>query len=790
MSIPGSANPLLLASAGAAAGYQIERSVRLNEADSPYLGRTPSSASNTKVFTFSAWVKRSGPGTQYHQALFAAGGGTSDNDYFQILFEGDTLRISALNYQPRRTYALYRDYSAWLHLLVNVDLNQASNSNKYRAWINNEEVTWQSTSSNQTNTGVNTTTAHYIGAASPGNRRSNCYLTEVHFVDGQALDPTSFGEFDDNNVWQPIEYTGTYNTNGFYLPFSDNSSASALGTDYSGNSNNWSVNNISVAPGTGNDSLRDSPTNGGTANDTGAGGQIPGNYATLNPLVLASGGSLTNGNLDLVKTSGSVAHFYGTVGASSGKWYYEYVATAGPYIGGPGVANYADPGGATATNIFLNEGGDIYLNLSAVQSTGVSWTTGDVIGVAIDLDAKTIQWRKNNVIVNSTPYSFSGASGNFYPNVHAYTATATVNFGQRAFAYSAPSGFKALCTANLDTPTIADGSTVMDVALYTGNSSTQTISGLGFSPDFLWFKARSVAYSHALYDTVRGYTKSLVSNATLPEATESGGLSAFNSDGFSLNGENTAQGSTNTSGQTYVAWAWDAGSSTVTNTDGTITSSVRANASAGFSIVSYTGTGSAATVGHGLNVAPSMMLVKQRSGASSWAVYHASLGSTQYLELNTTIAAATATNRWNDTDPTSSVFSVSVSGTTNNSGKDYISYCFAPVEGYSAFGSYLGNGSSDGPMVYTGFRPAFVLLKCSSAAGTSWTIHDNKRLGYNPDQDLLFPDTSDAENPTSYMDFLSNGFKLRIVSSFANASGSTFIYAAFAENPFRTARAR
>ena len=433
-----------LGRSGVPAGYQIERSVRLNEADSPYLTRTPSSASNTRVFTFSAWVKRSGPGTQNLQALFAAGSGASDNDYFQILFGGDQFRISALNYTPRRTYALYRDYSAWLHVLVHVDLNQASNSNKYRAWINNEEVAWQDTSSNQTNTGANTTTAHYIGAEAPGARRSNCYLTEVHFVDGQALDPSIFGEFDANGIWQPIEYTGTYGTNGFYLPCSDNSSASALGTDYSGNSNNWSVNNISVAAGAGNDSLRDSPTNGGTANDTGAGGQIPGNYVTLNPLYFYISNasqndkwSLSNGNLQVSwDSTGSFDQWIGTTFGnfpSSGKYYAEVtmISIGSGGIFRHGILNPALSGTYITNGYFLIDG-----NASA----------GTVLGFAWDIDNQIVTIYKNNTqLLQQTGIDIAGYAPTWLgSNSNSRDWTAAFNFGQRPFAYAAPSGFKAL----------------------------------------------------------------------------------------------------------------------------------------------------------------------------------------------------------------------------------------------------------------------------------------------------------------------------------------------------------
>jgi hypothetical protein len=364
------------------------------------------------------------------------------------------------------------------------------------------------------------------------------------------------------------------------------------------------------------------------------------------------------------------------------------------------------------------------------------------------------------------------------------------NFGQRAFAYTAPSGYKALCTANLPAPTVEDGSTAMDVVTYTGNGTSQTISGLGFSPDFVWFKSRSNAYSHQLYDIIRGANQALVSNATASEATYANGLSAFNSDGFTANGDAGTNGNT----ATYVAWTWDAGSSTVSNTDGSITSSVRANPSAGFSIVTWSGTISSATIGHGLNATPYLVIGKCRNASSTtWLSYHNELGGTKYIELNNTNAAVTASNVWNNTDPTSSVIHVGTSSGINQSGRTYVAYCFAPVEGYSAFGSYTGNGSTDGPFVFTGMRPRWILFKKSSGT-ENWRLHDTARSTYNAAQSLLFPNLANAETTSSEyaVDVLSNGFKIRTnVGGSLNDSGATYVYACFAENPFAlNARAR
>jgi hypothetical protein len=339
----------------------------------------------------------------------------------------------------------------------------------------------------------------------------------------------------------------------------------------------------------------------------------------------------------------------------------------------------------------------------------------------------------------------------------------------------------------------------MDVALYTGNGSTQTISGLGFSPDFVWIKERSGTDFHILQDTVRGAGFTLVTNKTDQEGGNSGDLiTSFNSDGFTVNSTYLGSSNTSTNGlsQTQVAWTWDAGSSTVTNTDGSITSSVRANPSAGFSVVTFTkssGTSTTDTVGHGLNAAPYLIITKQRNGTEPWYTYHQSLGNAARIQLNETSAQTTGSTLWGSTSPTSSVFSI-----RNVFNGDYVAYCFAPVEGYSAFGSYTGNGSTDGPFVFTGFRPRWVMVKGSSYT-SNWNLLDTARDPYNLQSNRLRPNLGDAEfsAPTGTFaicwDGLSNGFKLRGGSGTndVNQTNETYIYAAFAENPFAlNARAR
>jgi hypothetical protein len=370
------------------------------------------------------------------------------------------------------------------------------------------------------------------------------------------------------------------------------------------------------------------------------------------------------------------------------------------------------------------------------------------------------------------------------------SCTGVINFGQRPFAYTPPTGFIALNTYNLPDSTIKKGNTVMDATLYTGTGASLSITNAGaFKPDFVWMKGRSNVRNNNLYDSVRGTTKELSSNSTGAESTNSTGLTAFNSNGWTIGSD----GGINTSSETYVGWQWQAGQGTNTsNTSGSITSTVSVNTTAGFSVVTYTGTGANATVGHGLGVAPRMIIFKSRSAAQNWAVYHASIGATQYLRLNGTLAATTDSTFMNNTSPTSSVFSVGSSSDVNANTGTFVAYCWAEIAGFSKFGSYTGNASTDGPFIYTGFRPKFVMIKCSSSTTNSvWVIKDTSRNLYNTANANLYADQSLAEDTTSTVniDLLSNGFKLRGTYPGINAA-QTYIYMAFAENPFKNANAR
>jgi hypothetical protein len=511
---------------------------------------------------------------------------------------------------------------------------------------------------------------------------------------------------------------------------------------------------------------------------------------------------MSNGNLD---SATNAKTNYGTIAyPDSGKWYWE-CAPGGSSVN-MGLAAYR----TNAAQVYLISDSCLYSSAGLKNVDGVldvafgsASDSGDIIGIAANADTSTLEFFKNGVSMGTISHGVGGrfpviGDGNV-------SQTATANFGQRAFAYTAPSGFKALNTANLPAPVVTKPSDLFDVKLYTGNGSTQTISGLGFSPDLVWIKNRAAADNHKLTDIVRGATEELESNTTDAEATNADGLTQFNADGFDLGDDDEY----NTSAEAYVAWTWDAGSSTVTNTVGSISSQVRANASAGFSVVTWTGDGvGGRTVGHGLGVAPAFVVIKQRiagPGADlyNWNSYHAALGATQFIALNTTDSASTAP-LFNDTAPTSTVFSLGSStsnyqNVNNASGVTYVAYCWAPLVGYSSMGSYTGDGSTSGfgPFIHCGFRPKFVLIKGSSVA-QDWLMLDAVRNPYNLTTQVLYANSSTAEmtnNGTGSggyesIDILSNGFQIKSNSSRYNQSGATYIYFAVAESPFQYARAR
>ena len=1092
-------------------GYQIDRSLRFNSADSAYLNRTPSSAGNRNTWTLSWWMKRSKLSNNF-QTIFGVCD-ASATYYTQLRF-GNTDKLS---YQEKgsangvvfETDMVFRDTSAWYHCVFVFNNTASSNSEKARLYVNGAEITSFSTDNRSqigtTPTAWNNNVQHNISHMRPysGSFDFDGYLADIHFIDGQALTASDFGEYDTYDVWQPKAYNGSFGTNGFHLKFADNSTIAALGTDSSGNNNTWTVNNLvatggvalpgartavffdgtddkitytsnsnlypgatftleawvyrldsqeipvfygtsvghvgfrvlsnggmgverintafdlnyngsgtsvqndewthvawtktggtlrafingsNVATATNNsfsyqgdfvtartlndnrkfaisdlhlvvgtalytnnftppstisahantkllcfqnassattatvapsgvsltatsspvpgaypssenyqiDSLLDSPTN--YEADSGNNG---GNYATLNPLAPADG-TISDGSLQIVTNSSGYGVYTSNFGMSSGKWYAEAVATAMPEYTHFGLikstVNYSSStivGNAADTAAYRSNDGIFRLGNSN-KFTGATFAANDVIGLAFDADAGSCAVYKNGSL-QGTATGFSSGTWFFAGSDNGNgTATHVWNFGQRPFAYTPPTGHVSLCTQNFADPTIEDGSDYFDTKLYTGNGSSVTVSGLAFSPDFVWLKGRSDPDRHGLFDTVRGATKRLQSSESNAEDTQNG-VTAFNSDGIAIG--NYAE--VNGNGRTYVAWSWNAGADsdktyavkvvsdsgnkyrfddfgtsavtlnlaegstyifdqsdssnsghplrfsttangthgggseyttgvTVTGTpgqagakttivvaasaptlfyyctqhsgmggqantnstagasnfDGGIQSTVKASPLSGFSIVTYTGNGNTSTVGHSLNATPKLLIIKNRSASVDWVVYTTAIdGSLDFGFLNTSSAFSNSSV----SAPTSSVFSVVDATTINTSGNNYIAYCISPVAGFSAVGTYEGTGSP--VFVYTGFRPAFVLYKNADAAA-GWQIYDSTRDSFNQCDARLQANQTGAEDTQAAIDILSNGFTQRATHTRSNTSGNTYVYAAFAEHPFKTARAR
>ena len=758
-------NQLGGASGQTSGGYTLDNSLRFRSSASAYLNRTPGSAGDRKTWTWSGWVKL---GNITTGVLFSAETNSSGNYFVQFMKESGGF-LSLIEYNGAssgwgvNTTALYRDYSAWYHITLVFDTTESTSTNRVKLYINGEQqilVARPSYSGFPALDGqydINASAIHSIGRRKTATYYDG-YLSEVNFVDGQALTPADFGETNaTTGSWQPIEYAGTYGTNGFYLK--------GRGTDNSGNGNDWTENNFNTSDSTLTtyDIMSDVPTL--TDEDTS-------NFATLNSLNLpATDASLSEGNLKF--TSTLVAGYRGaisTIGADSGKLYWEW--TAGSNYTGAGIANKnVDLNnflGGDANSWQYNFGGSVYNN-NTVAKTYTSYSTGITIGIAFDVDNGYLWFSRDGVWQGGATIGEieSGDTTNAaFNNIPADTyfaavndsgggggANGVINFGQRPFAYTPPSGFKKLNTFNLPDSTIVNGSEHFSVELDTG-ADIKTTAEAVYTDQLSWIKDRANTNNHQLIDSVRGLSDVLQSNTTSADTTYS-----------------APSGSS-------VAWVWKGNGTGVSNTDGTIASTVSANTTAGFSIVSWTGT--SGTVGHGLSIAPELIIEKKYGTTSDWFVQTTLIdGSNDYLKLNTTAAKTNGVTAV----PTATVFTPNLGSST------VIAYAFHSVEGYSKFGTYTGNGSADGPFVYTGFRPAFVMVKRTSAIN-SWIILDNTREGYNVDNDRLYPNSSNAEDTPDLIDLLSNGFKVRNTNPSINTSSGTYIYMAFASNPFKNSLAR
>jgi len=786
-------------------GWQMKRSIRLEgqEGGGAYFSRTAGSETGGGKYSYSGWVKRTMIGQQC--CLWGGGGGSQTNthaegfyisgqDQLALVYRGG---VNGAGGWYAYATAKIRDVTSWMHIVITYDSNQSGISARNKYYLNGVQLTdvsggYLGNLSDLEFTNKSGVT-QYIGrmdqGSGPGHARA--YYAETHVADGYIWTPSDFGYTDaQTGQWRPKrpeDISVNYGNNGFYLDYSDNSSTSTLGVDRSGNGNNWSANSFSVSSGADNDSVTDTPTN---------------NFCTMNMTDKDGSVTVTDGNLKVSNNNQVWAGVKGTLAVNSGKWYYEMKTgdanifcgwasdDLDTFIAGPQDSNDV----MSAGSLVFCDNGKIHLDTGGSENRvnySSSLSANDVLGCAIDLDNNTAQFYKNGTGLGSIDISSSKLA---VKHVHPYfisyytNQNYTFNFGQQPFAHTPPTGYRAMSSKNIATPIpagVVRPQRFFDTVLYTGNGGTKSINTLEFKPDMIWFKTRDDNRNHVITDSVRGRAKGSYPDDSQGEFSDgsSNGLVSFDLNGFTLGAPGGAS-SHNKNGQTIVAWCWKAGGAAVSNTDGSITSQVSANTQSGFSVITYTGTGSVATVGHGLGKVPKWFIIKRRDSSANWQIYHDALGNTHNLYF-TSGSKNDDNNAYNDTSPTSSVFTIGTSTSMNANGGTYVAYCWSEIPGYSKFGSYTGNGGSDGTYVDCGFKPAWVMLK-SSNLSVSWYMLDNKRNTVNPESKYLKADSNSTEDDDEFLDFLSNGFKHRYGDSSGNGSNDSYIYMAFAETPSGT----
>ena len=811
--------------------HTIDQSLRFVSGEANYLSRTQGSPTLEKKYTISAWIKL---GNISATTRMIIGGYDNSTGQYPFYLRSDHKLGFYDSDGVSSYYVLYgsselRDPSAWYHVVLNFDSANSTAAYRVRIYINNVEETMTgygvpSSSTlplNRPGYGNQSGTILQVGASN--NNTSNPfdgYMAEVHFIDGSVLAPTEFGETV-AGIWIPKDTSDlTFGNNGFRLKFQD---SSALGDDTSGNSNDFTATSGWQT----NDQVPDSPTN---------------NFCTYNHLDrnAFNNSFISHGNLNVADyVSNAALTIGGTMSMRSGKWYFEILRKAAVNGGYWGIiredkfAGQSSTGGTGTSSgdyaYYVQYNGSLIKNGSSTSSFTSAFSTDDIIQVAYDADTGKVWFGRNNTWGGSgdpangtneagTVDSYSDYGYKVWTSVigNAFSyEQATLNCGQDSsfageitaggntddngigdFKYAPPSGFLALCSANLPDPSIdpAKGEQPADyfnTVSWTGNDvNDRAITGVGFQPDWVWIKNRDVTESHNLYDVIRGAGQQLYSNSADAEFDRGiYGLKSFTSDGFTLG----TGGEVNDTNEKYVAWNWLAGGSASSNSDGSITSSVSVNTEAGFSIVGYTGNATnGATVGHGLSQAPEYVIFKNRSSGVNWLVQGDGFGSPasgNIILLNTT-GSAYANANFNTTLGASTI-TLDTGSNYNGSGHNIIAYCFHSVDGYSKVGTYTGNGSStDGTFVYTGFRPAFIIYR-ETGNTNNWIMLDKERDPNNVIGGFLYPNLTAAE-ATGYtiLDFCSNGFKHRSTATSGNRSGGSYAYIAFAEQPFKYANAR
>ena len=811
----------IIGASAAGESYQIEKSCRFYHG---YLSKTFSGAGNLDKWTISVWMKNNGGNTSGSNGLNGIFYSQTDNTHKTAvwnhgggvaLWNMTSAGSTVGGYQGLT--AQLRDSSSWYHLVFVWDSGNATSGDRiitYKNGVRETAFADNVAPAQNQDSYINKAAAHQIGyylAESGAQYNTECYFADYYFLDGQALDPSSFAKLDAvTNQWVPIEAKDdlTFGTNGFFLEFKN---AAALGEDTSGNDNDFAVNSLGAT-----DQMLDTPTlnwatwNGAQGLDSS--GRVP--------------SPLAEGNLKANQASDN-AIATSSILMDSGKWYGEIYLND---KGGDGTFMW----GFTSGDILLvyNSGQRKYDSGGETNNWAPTVSNGDILMLAMDTATGKVWYGVNNSWYNSGDPAAGTNEASTAPATEmpmgfkvssngSTSMASTINFGQDSsfagaktaqgntdgndvgdFYYTPPTGFLALCTANLPTPSIGKPGGHYNTTLYTGTGSELAVTGVGFQSDLTVIKNRSAADKPIWTDSIRGATNVITSINTAAQYSDAQTLKSWQSDGFTVGTEDAV----NTNTEKFVSWNWKAGGTAVSNTDGTITSSVSANTTAGFSIVQYEGTEAVATVGHGLSQAPELILFKNIDSVLFWPVYNKTIDATDYLKFNEDNARADSADYFNDTEPTASVFSL---GDKTECNRDtVISYCFHSVDGYSSVGVYAGNeisgGDKDGTFIYCGFRPAFVLVKNIDSAyfdtqACRWLVWDNDRApsltgppGYNANTENTWwnEDSSEASSQGHDIDFLSNGFKQRSDGGSMNERTQNYIYYAVAGWPFKYANAR
>ena len=784
-------------------GKKIEKSLTFDENNQTTLICNLGSsgdATNRKKTTLSFWIKLLRP-EQDRGVITAAASGTgasatgtrfhlNSNGTWKFATQVNNSTVWALDSTNK-----YRDTNAWYHVVMQLDTTQSTASDRVKIYVNGtQDTTFAGSYPSQ----------NYDDYWSFGNWRIGDYggdygyyygarfmIADIYLLDGQSLDPTYFAFTEtQTGIWTPKDYTGTFGDHGFHLEFKDDSAATAttMGKDTSGNANNFTPSNFS-ASGDGKSIKSDTPTNNKTIID-----------GLLNWTYDANGDTLREGNLKLTGNQGwkniSTHKIDGT-----GKLYYEFVNTtaAGWQLLGIIVitaGNLSNPSNAlTDSRIYgFASTQATYFGGSYTSTSNVpSWSTNDVMGVKYEKGI--LRLYKNGTLATATATGIDQTKEiyAYIANDNASTPVGYVRFDKDSWTQSANAGVDYTWQLSEGrsigvNPTLIRPQRHFETVTYSGTGSTNKIESLEFAPDLVWVKRRDSSSYHIWSDTVRGAINYLVSNTNDQESVGGGTqlINAFFKNGFQVGTENAV----NNSSGTYVAWCWKAGGASVSNSDGSITTTISANQEAGFSIVTWTGTGSNSTVGHGLGKAPKVVICKLRDTTTQdWFFMPGEITGDRgkYIKFNDNGVIVNDIHTFPATATTSTVFTVGGEdggNSSNANGSKYVAYCWAEIPGYSKFGQYTGNGSSDGSYVHLGFKPAWVMFKRSDSSG-NWFIVDNKRDPFNECTRDLYPNTSGAEtNNPNFVDFLSNGFKLRTTG--ASVNSGTIIYMAFAEQPGAT----